>query len=205
MYNHQLSRHTQYTIGVDSTSLNTVYASQQNPMACWAASHSNFLRLKGLNVDQSVFINDHCGVNWLGLPKHCGASTDHISVLLNGCSRDNWGRQYCVTASQRTKQELNGYEIFNKLRAGKPFIIAYWEHGAEIGHVILLTGATILFDRYTGETGIQDFIIRDPANTDENKRLKGRYSVNAADFLTKVRAWWSPEVYHKSWNYWIAA
>lgn len=185
---------TRYEIGVDSSIMNTVYAHQQNSMWCWASGIQMALDVSGLSVSQKEFTRDLCGVDVFGRINNCPASNDEITAYLNGCGWDNYGMQYCVKARLHSI-ELNATHIIDNLNEGYPIIVAFREPFARYGHVVLISGADVSEDLYTGIITIYRLIVRDPANTIPNRMRKGRYYVSAADFIRKIYSWWTPRVY----------
>lgn len=175
-----------FTVGINTSSFNTIYAAQERSMYCWAACIQMILRKHGIMVSQSELAQLTCGVDRYGVPNNCPASSYTITQYLNTCWLDSV-QEYCLS-TQVEHERPNIYELYKELKKGNPVLVTYSAPGAAIGHAVLITAMKGYF--WKNKIYASQIVVRDPWPSFVNRLNKGYKIFDATSFLKTVYAHW---------------
>ncbi len=137
-------------IGVDSSTLDFVYAEQKQSQWCWAASIQMLLNWHGVVISQREIV-----ARSYGGAVNAPASVALMASNLNNVSIDNSGKLYAVRSTLLTNPLFIRSALLESLSHGIPIIVFY------DGHAVLCTAIDVEPLAY-GNFVINGITVRDP-------------------------------------------
>ena len=166
--------------------LNGLYAEQQRPGWCWAASIQTILAFHGVRISQQEIVRKFTGTDDPGAP--AAVTFDAITANLSGwVIRDAEHRAYTLEVSWSWGPPGPGLLVESVLRR-EPLLLAYMS-GPRTGHAVVVIGA-----RYRGPAGdptLLSVVVRDPWPSPVNQAARGRVEHPAEALRAHtVASWW---------------
>lgn len=174
-------------VGIPSSLMDSVAASQKNSEWCWAASIQMVLQRFGISVTQDEIVKRTFDIeNPFFPPPNQPGSFNDITKNLSGWHTDVKGTCYSVGGVESAGIPRPA-DFIEGLRAQYPTILAL-KTGINTGHAVVATGATYI-DTLNGPF-VLSVIIRDPWPYPNFQQTKGKQQVPAAIFGS-VTAYWT--------------
>lgn len=177
------------TAGINSSSLQKIFAEQRRDQWCWAACIQMIMNYHGVEVEQEDIVRRSYGRDPFGNLPNWPGSFDIITANLNGWGIDYDGDTYGVAAGiVRPGDFLQiPYVLVQELNRDRPVLLAYDSHA-------VVCTAVKYYDDQNGLPIITSITVRDPWPSQENRAQGGRVTYRGEDLGPRIRTIWTIHV-----------
>jgi hypothetical protein len=173
-------------IGIQTEIIERRFATQRQPMWCWAACIQMIFELHGVGVSQEMIVHRSFGFDmWGQLPNKPGGF-QHMTESLNHFGIDYHGRSYMAMAALYPGPPPSNV-LLRELQENRPLLFSY-QSRPTMNHAVLCTAAGVVYR--DGQPHIETLVVRDPWPNEKNRKTNGRVEHRAISLIAKTTAHW---------------